>query len=102
HAGAPTANDDETEGYVAGSVIIDTIVSPHESYRCSDPAPGAAQWIKTSLTSDELATVAVSGLYDDLTGRPQLMGQAEAEGGISTDARLISAERLAQAIAALA
>ena len=65
-SGPPTVNDDANDGYSAGSVWIDIVASPNESYRCTDPTVGAAVWIKTTLTSDELATVALSGDSDDL------------------------------------
>jgi hypothetical protein len=69
HAGttAPGVNDDTLAGYSVGSYWIDIVASPNESYRCSDASAGAAVWIKTTLTSDELATVALSGDSDDLT-----------------------------------
>lgn len=64
--GPPTVNNDSSEGYAAGSVWIDTIAVPNESYRCSDPTVGAAVWLKTTLTADELALVALTGNSDDL------------------------------------
>lgn len=66
-SGPPTVNDDANAGYSAGSVWIDTVASPNESYRCTDPTVGAAVWILTTLTSDELAAVALSGDSDDLS-----------------------------------
>ncbi len=62
----PTVNDDANAGYAAGSFWINTTASPHESYRCTDPTVGAAVWIHTTLSADELATVAISGDSDDL------------------------------------
>jgi len=64
--GAPSITDDTTQGYSAGSVWIDITASPNESYRCSDPSEGAAVWLKTTLTADELALVAMTGSSDDL------------------------------------
>ena len=43
-AGAPNANDDNTKGYVIGSAIIDTSVSPRQVYICTNAATGAAAW----------------------------------------------------------
>jgi hypothetical protein len=67
---APTVDDDSGDDYAVGSLWIDT--TNDETYRCADPTAGAAVWVKTSLTSDELAAVALSGGYDDLTGKPTL------------------------------
>lgn len=65
-AGVPGAGNDSSEGYSVGSFWIDVSASPHEAYRCTDNSLGAAIWIKTTLTSDELAAVALSGSSDDL------------------------------------
>lgn len=43
-AGAPNINDDNTKGYVIGSAIIDTSVSPRQVYICTNAATGAAAW----------------------------------------------------------
>lgn len=75
--GPPGAGDDEAEGYTVGSAWIDQTATPPEAYKCADPSEGAAVWLKTTLTTDELALVAVSGAYADLTGRPTLGGAAE-------------------------
>ena len=63
----PVGTDDTNAGYVAGSVWINTAAIPPESWRCADPSAGAAVWVKTTLTVDELAAVATSGDSDDLT-----------------------------------
>jgi len=55
----PTVNNDETQGYSKNSVWFDTGANPVEIYRCVDPTEGAAVWITTSLTIDELGTVAI-------------------------------------------
>lgn len=60
----PGATDDSGAGYSVGSVWINT--TSDESFKCADNTSSAAVWIKTSLTTDELATVAVSGDSDDL------------------------------------
>lgn len=64
--GPPTVNDDTTAGYGVNSIWIDITADPDETYRCTNATAGAAIWIKTSLTADELATVAISGNSDDL------------------------------------
>lgn len=61
----PTTTNDDTEGYSAGSYWINT--ASNEVFRCVDPTTNLAVWIKTTLSTDELATVAVSGDSDDLT-----------------------------------
>jgi hypothetical protein len=55
--GAPTANDDETEGYSQGSKWY----GGGEAYLCVDPTEGAAVWVKTTLTADELGDAAFKG-----------------------------------------
>lgn len=68
---APTANDDsaDTSGngaFSVGSVWID--VTGDEVYRCVDATPTSAVWVNTSLTVAELAAVAISGNFSDLSG----------------------------------
>lgn len=53
---APTVNNDSTESYSVGSFWLD--VSNNETYRCLDATEGAAVWVKTSLTLDELGSLA--------------------------------------------
>lgn len=68
----PTVNDDTSQGYLPGSVWINTVTQ--ESYRCIDNALGAAVWVKSTLTADELSAVALSGSSDDLIeGATQLL-----------------------------
>lgn len=43
-AGAPVATDDASKGYVIGSAIIDTSVSPRQVYICTNATTGAATW----------------------------------------------------------
>jgi hypothetical protein len=133
----PTVTDDVNAGYVVGSVWIN--LTADDSFKCADNTAGAAVWVLTSLSADDLSTVAVSGNSDDLIqGSTQLLmtvaerdalalvepsatadqtdseitiaygnvvavvGQAEAEAGASTVVRRWTAERVGQAIAALA
>lgn len=50
-AGAPTTSDDNTKGYVIGSAIIDTSVSPRTVYICTNAATGAAAWVSAGGVS---------------------------------------------------
>jgi hypothetical protein len=52
----PTADDDDGDGYSEGSVWINN--TSDESFRCVDASTGAAIWINTTLTTDELGTIA--------------------------------------------
>jgi hypothetical protein len=58
-SGAPGLGDDSADGYAVGSVWIDTAASPKEAYRCASAGAGAAIWLKTTLTTDELGTAAL-------------------------------------------
>lgn len=62
----PSVTDDTNAGYSVGSVWINNTAVPPESFRCADAAVGAAVWLKTTLTSDEMAAVALTGNSDDL------------------------------------
>lgn len=66
----PAVTDDTTEGYSIGSVWINTTAD--EAYRCVDNTDGAAVWVKTTLSADELATVAITGDYEDLANKPSV------------------------------
>ena len=63
---APTATNDNTEGYEVGSIWID--ITNDEAYRCLNNATAAAVWIETTLETSELATIATSGDASDLIG----------------------------------
>jgi hypothetical protein len=60
-AGAPGVNDDGTKGYVLGSVIIDTSVSPRVAYYCTDTSTGAAAWIRSGGTSPSHPSLSTLG-----------------------------------------
>src|SRR5690606_8990410 len=53
----PDADDDSTEGYSARSLWFNLPSS--EVFRCMDASEGAAVWVKTSLTIDELGALAL-------------------------------------------
>jgi len=58
-SGAPGVNDDSTQGYEFKSLWVDTSISPPELYKCLDATEGAAVWVNTSLTLDELGSMAL-------------------------------------------
>jgi hypothetical protein len=66
----PATTDDTSAGYSIGSVWVNTTAD--EAYRCVDNTASAAVWVKTSLTTDELATVATTGSYNDLADKPTI------------------------------
>ncbi|MGM0858662.1 MAG: hypothetical protein ACQEW0_16515 [Pseudomonadota bacterium] len=61
---APTANDDSPAGYSPRSTWFDASQTPPEAYRCIDATEGAAVWVKTTLTLDELGTAALENAAD--------------------------------------
>jgi len=54
---APTATDDDSEGYSVGSRWVD--VTGDESYICVVATDSAAVWLNSTLTLDELGALAV-------------------------------------------
>lgn len=60
----PTTTNDDSEGYAVGSFWIN--INTDESFRCVDATTNLAVWVKTTLQTSDLATVAVSGDSDDL------------------------------------
>jgi hypothetical protein len=68
----PVPTNDVNDGYSVGSIWMNQ--STQEVFRCIDNSAATAVWIKTSLTIDELAAVALSGDSDDLVeGAVQLL-----------------------------
>lgn len=61
----PTVTDDDTEWYSVLSVWINT--STNEIFKCLDNTTWAAVWIKTSLTIDELWSMALESTTDYYT-----------------------------------
>lgn len=50
----PLPTDDMAAGYTRGSYWVNSVVSPKEAFICIGQTIGAAVWIKTTLTIDEL------------------------------------------------
>ncbi len=97
-AGAPGASNDSTQGFVIGSMWVDTSTAPDTLYVCTSAAAGAATWITTAGVSDHslLDTIslgwAASGhtgttnsvaCFNDTTGAA-LNVQATVEGSVLT------------------
>lgn len=53
----PTVNDDSGDGYSPGSIWYNS-TGTGEAFLCVDATLGAAKWIKTTLTVDELGSAA--------------------------------------------
>jgi hypothetical protein len=62
---APTVNDDVDSGYAVGSFWYD--ITGDESYICLDATDGAAVWLNTTLTIDDLGSAAIRDMIDDDT-----------------------------------
>jgi len=56
----PSVNNDVSEGYAAFSRWVNT--SNNEYFLCLDATNGAAVWVKSTLTLDELGTAALSDM----------------------------------------
>lgn len=54
----PTVNDDSGDGYSVGSRWVDT-TGDLEAWTCASASVGAAQWLPTTLTVDDLGSLAV-------------------------------------------
>ncbi len=62
---APTVGDDSGDGYSVGSRWVDTTAD--ESYICTDASLGAAVWLNSTLTIDELGSMALQNLVNFYT-----------------------------------
>ena len=51
-ASAPGASNDSTQGFVIGSMWVDTSTAPDTLYVCTSAAAGAATWITAAGTTD--------------------------------------------------
>jgi hypothetical protein len=51
-ASAPGASNDSTQGFVIGSMWVDTSTAPDTLYICTSAAAGAATWITAAGTTD--------------------------------------------------
>lgn len=60
---APLTTNDDSEGYAVGSFWVD--VTNDEAYRCVDATTNLAVWVKTTLQTTDLASVALSGSDSD-------------------------------------
>lgn len=97
-AGAPTAADDSTRGFVIGSMWVDTTPAPDVLYVCTSNAVGAATWIQAGgVTSHSALTPITLGwsasghtgttnsvaCFDSASGAAQTV-QATVEGSVLT------------------
>jgi len=57
---APTASDDTTQGFVVGSVWVDTSTAPDTVYICSSAVPGAATWVAAGGVTAHSALTPIS------------------------------------------
>ncbi len=96
---APTATDDSSSGYSVGSRWVDLLID--ESYICVDATVGSAVWINSTLTIEELGSLAV---LNDVSfanlNAAAVASQVEAESGTAAD-KLMTPQRTSQAIDAL-
>lgn len=81
--GAPTVNNDTSEGYSIGSFWID--VNNDEAYRCVDASTGAAVWIKTTLEIGDLGTLATQNTVDNSDWSGAALAVANGGTGSSTE-----------------
>jgi hypothetical protein len=70
----PTVNDDDTQGYSVGSRGF--VPSTNEMYVCISATTGAADWEQTTLTIDDLGSLAVYNLVTFELLSPNLLGDA--------------------------
>lgn len=63
-ATAPAVTDDISKGYIVGSIIVNTGVSPSVAYICKDSSLGAAIWSAAGGGAATLIAIAISGAVD--------------------------------------
>ena len=81
---APAVSNDDSEGYAVNSIWLDT--TGNEAYRCLDASTGAAVWIKTTLTTDELGSLALLNSINDGNWSGTDLSIANGGTGASTEA----------------
>ena len=83
---APTADDDEVDDYSVQSRWLDMTATPVKAYLCTNDTEGAASWIETALSTDDLAIIS-------LTRNPLLLQDANdvALSGGTIDGAMIGA-----------
>ena len=84
--GVPGASNDASEGYSVGSKWIDVTVNPKEAYVNTDASLLAAVWEKTTLTLDELGSMA---LKNEGAGAQDFLNNADRDA--ATDAAISAA-----------
>lgn len=92
---APTFNDDDTIGAMVGSKWQDVSATPDEWYICSDPSTLLAQWEKTSLTVDELGSMA---LQNAGSGPTEYRNNSDTDSAISSQVSSALSSQLPAAI----
>jgi hypothetical protein len=95
-AAAPGAANDNTQGFVVGSIWVDTTATPDAAYICTSAATGAATWVSAGgvTAHPSLATLGWSAsghtgttnsvaCFNSASGAAQTV-QATAEGSVLT------------------
>jgi hypothetical protein len=95
-AAAPTAANDNTQGFVVGSVWVDSSPATDQAYICTSAATGAATWVAaggvtshpalTTLgwsSSGHTGTTNSVACFDSVSGAAQTV-QATADGSVLT------------------
>ena len=67
-AAAPTANDDNTKGYVVGSQWTNTAASPRAIYLCTDASTSAAVWVNAGGVTAHTGLTALGWTASGHTG----------------------------------
>jgi hypothetical protein len=83
-AGAPGATDDSSKGFVLGSVIVDTSVSPRVAYVCTNAAVGAATWANAGGVSSHPSLSTLGWSASGHTGTQSSVAAFNAAGAAQT------------------